>query len=98
MRIRTFEECVKAYGAYWDPDNDKKRSETLKTFPFSIVVEGAYLEYDTAESWLVKNEGPQGDKWTYVWYMKTDYDYGYWEFCFKSETDVARFREAVLTF
>jgi len=42
--------------------------------------------------------GLQNGQWANQWFYKTDYDYGFMEFYFRSPADPARFVEAVPSF
>jgi hypothetical protein len=104
MKVNTFEKCVKSYNENfknqggWDAEDNLKRIETLRIFPYSIIVEGNYLEHDMATQWNNTNFGLREEKWTDLWYGKIDYDYGFWEFFFKEKKHVEMFEKAVDTF
>ena len=101
MKTATLEECNSAYD--WTDGRGPKfereaRREALENFPFSIIVEGNYDEFDVAENWLKSMFGAEGEQWLKIWYSKTDYDYGFWELFFKSEKEREVFRSEVTSF
>ena len=100
MKINTFEECLNEYNSFngWEPENDTDRSEKAKEFPYSVIVEGAYLENDMAQKWCLDNIGKKDENWADLWYGKIGYDYGFWELFFKNQKDADFFKNTVPTF
>lgn len=98
MKLNSYLECVKSYGNDWDKEDDIKRQKILKSFPYSYIIEGAYPEYETASKWCLKEFEAKEAKWTDLWYGKTGYDYGFWEFFFKDKQDAESFKKAITGF
>lgn len=98
MKINSYSECKKNYGNEWDKEDGIKRQKIIKSFPYPFIAEGVYLEYETASKWCLKKFGAKEAKWTDLWYGKTGYDYGFWEFFFKNEQDAESFKKAVNDF
>lgn len=93
MKLSTFEELLEEYRSFEDDpgldDIRSVRSEMIAVLPHSLIVEGSFLEWDNLERWLDRQFGPEnGSVWKSVFYGKTGYDYGYWEFFFSSTIDL----------
>jgi hypothetical protein len=97
MKINTIEYVTKHYTEHhdWDAQDENERKIALEKFPFSLVVEGNYPEADMAIEYCVKNFGDENGTWMKLWYGKTDYDYGFYEFCFKEEQQLISFKSSV---
>lgn len=92
MKLSTFEELLEEYSSFEDDsgleDIRSIRNEMIAVLPHSLIVEGSFLEWDNLERWLDRQFGPEVDSvWNSIFYGKTGYDYGYWEFFFSSTLD-----------
>lgn len=148
MKLATFEKFVEENGK--GPWDENRRAETLKKFPYTVIVEGCYPTNDFACRWTWQQFGPMDCKecgdhcseyptcplvlaieeykikksytdkdgkvheydfhtcdpgkhshegtWAIVWLGKTDYDYGFSEYCFKNEAARDNFVAAVPSF
>ena len=91
MRIVTLEALVDAYEGDedWETEYQIEREELIVRYPYSVVVEGAFLEYNSLKHWTDEQFGPENSPvWTSLWYGKTDYDYGYREYFFSRQADL----------
>jgi hypothetical protein len=109
MKTATLTECKDAYKNLLVSDRGPEvietaaeRENTLKSFPHSVIVESSFLEHDEAIRWGeikfgVLSEDTSG-KWKELWYAKTGYDYGFWEFFFKDNDDCLAFEKEMPNF
>jgi hypothetical protein len=101
MKFNTFENCVKEYSSFdgWKEELGPQREKYGSMFSRSVIIEGAFPEYDMAEKWLTENVGPKsGTTWRDIWFGKTGYDYGFWEFFFKEKDFYSKFLKEVPKF
>jgi hypothetical protein len=56
MLIRSLEEMLKIYGIETlDTGDQEDRIGMLSKYPYSVIFEGDFLEYDNLESWIREN-------------------------------------------
>lgn len=72
---------------------EESRQTMLEKFPYSVLVEGLYVETDGLEKWIELNLGP--DMIKTIFYIKSGYDYGFSEYFFASQSDAERVRNSV---
>ena len=58
----------------------------MKTKPFSVIFEGTHLELDSLDEWIKTNL--IGSNFDFLYYSKTDYDYGFAEYFGASEANI----------
>jgi hypothetical protein len=92
MRINTFQNMLTEYGTDIDPDDLSVRQEKLGKLKYSAIIEGNFLEYDNLEKWIEENNFTKIES---IFYSKTGYDYGFWEYFFESESDCERFKNKI---
>lgn len=97
MKISTFENCIATYNEFngWEPEFDRERNQILRVSPFSVIVEGDYLEYEMVVDWCSKMIGLQNIDWKNLCYQKIDYDYCFWEFFFAQEDQARQLQKFV---
>src|SRR5690606_34087531 len=80
---------------YYDLSEDclPKRSEILKTNPFSVILEATHYEYDSLDEWIKINLPDSNIEFPY--YSKTDYDYGYAEYFDKIERNIIELKKVI---
>lgn len=86
MRIFTFNEMEIVYKTHslgLDDDNLESRLELIKKFPFSVVIEGDFVEFDNLDKWVKMHF--YSNMFTSIYYGKTDYNFGYAEYFFKKK-------------
>jgi len=88
MKIQTLEILLEEY----KDDNLEKiccdREIFFAILPYSLIVEGCFLEWDNLELWLTKNfEKENNTKWRGLFHGKSGYDYGFFEFFFANLKD-----------
>lgn len=89
MKLQSFEQMLLEYGiAELDAGNKRDRNAMLTVNPYSVILEGGYLELDSLNRWIENNLGPECIKW--LLYGKTGYDYGFAEYFFNDEFDAAK--------
>jgi len=81
MLLKSFGEMLAGYGITALEESDQRdRSAMLVRFPYSVLFEGDYFEYDSIQNWYRQNIsiGPI----PFLFYGKLAYDYGFFEFFF----------------
>lgn len=99
MRIFTFNEMEKVYKTHslgLDDDNLESRLELIKKFPFSVVIEGDFIEFDNLDKWVKMHF--YSNMFTSIYYGKTDYNFGYAEYFFKKNEAVEKVKNAIPNF
>lgn len=95
MRIQTFQELQAEYGKCsrgLDQDDLDQRDVFLATFPFSIIVEGGYLEIENLEKWIGQNLPVSFES---LYFGKTGYDFGFIEYFFPEEESSRKLEQIV---
>ncbi|QDT94825.1 hypothetical protein [Gimesia aquarii] len=113
-KLSTFDAYLETGGdtAAEQLDQQTKRQQTLDRFPYPLMLELAFPEFDFANRWCWQHFGPSHGEcfqkhseyrmcatdlphchigsWTYNWFVKTDYDFGFneWYFSNASERDL----------
>jgi len=81
MLLRPFEEMLVTYGITALEESDQRdRSDMLVRFPYTVLFEGHYFEYDSIQNWYRQNISLEPIP--FLFYGKLDYDYGFFEFFF----------------
>ncbi len=99
MRIFTFNEMEIVYKTHslgLDDDNLESRLELIKKFPFSVVIEGDFVEFDNLDKWVKMHF--YSNMFTSIYYGKTDYNFGYAEYFFKKNEAVEKVKNAIPNF
>jgi hypothetical protein len=94
-------ECNEAYADFypaWQEDNN--REDALQRFSHSVIFQGDILEHDEAKKWCTAEFGPENSdsksgNWTWLFYSKTGYDYGFFEYFFSEENEKKKFEDIV---
>lgn len=95
MRVLSFielkEEYDQAHGL--DLEDVNERNLLLIQFPNSVIVECDWLEFENLEKWTKENidELPLNE----IGYGKTGYDFGCFEYFFKSKINAEKFAAAI---
>lgn len=79
-----------------DDDNLESRLELIKKFPFSVVIEGDFVEFDNLDKWVKMHF--YSNMFTSIYYGKTDYNFGYAEYFFKKNEAVEKVKNAIPNF
>jgi hypothetical protein len=94
MRIHSFQQMLSEYGTtqaeFYDGDN---REEMLTTHPYSVILEGGFMELDSLDKWIEINIGPE--QINLLFYGKTGYDFGFAEYFFAEEMHAKKVTEIV---
>lgn len=95
MKVQSFEYMQTVYGGNRDlePDDLEERNKLLINYKYSVIVEGAHMEFDNLNTWIKQNISTDPIK--EIYYGKTDYDYGFAEFFIDEKTDEEKLRFAV---
>lgn len=93
MKIATYKELIQAYKGYYDLSESclPKRSEILKTNPYSVILEATHYEFDSLDEWIKINLPDSNIEFLY--YSKTDYDYA--EYFGKIEKNVIELKKVI---
>lgn len=84
MKLQTFQQMLSAYGiSELETDEGNEREEMLVMYPYSVLLEGGFMEFDSLEKWIKTNIGSELIKW--IVYGKTGYDYAFAEYFFVDE-------------
>lgn len=95
MRNVSFNEMLLEYGINDLDNHDKEsRDELLLKYPFSLIVELDYMELDNLGIWIKKNLDEDNDL-KFLFYGKTDYDFGLAEYFFKEEKSIIKIKKAI---
>ena len=88
MRTQTYEQMLPEYDFQdgLDPDDAEEREKLLLQYPYSVIVEGAFMEIDSLQRWIDEHLPTPPPS---MFYSKTGYDFGFWEF-FSADPDIAR--------
>jgi hypothetical protein len=103
MKINSYEECVKAYGNSDAALLGIAKESPYPDFPYTLLVEGYFLEFDELQKWLVNNFGEPysennkivGAVWRGQAYPKIDYEYAFVQYYFKEKKDYELFEKTV---
>ncbi len=81
MLLRPFEEMLTAYGIdELEKSDQTDRLNILIQFPYPVLFEGLYCEYDGIQNWYSQNI--RTSPIPFLFYGKLDYDYGFFELFF----------------
>lgn len=81
MRVQTYQQMLSEYGHEGlDPDDQVSRELLLQKFPYAVIVQGGFMEYDTLQAWMKLHVGESPIQW--LFYGKIAYDYGFAEYFF----------------
>ena len=95
MKLISYTELLKEYEGYYDLNEQElpKRVSLLKIKPFSVILEGEHNEFDSLDSWIESNI--MDEDFEFIYYGKTDYDYGCAEYFGKNESNIKRLKEVI---
>jgi hypothetical protein len=94
MKLQSFQQMLLEYEiTQLEVDDENSRVEMLLKYPYSVILEGGYLELDNLNKWIEINIGSDSIKW--LVYGKTGYDYGFAEYFFANEIDAKRVTEVI---
>ncbi|BAV07147.1 hypothetical protein SAMN05421788_102226 [Filimonas lacunae] len=81
MRHWLFEDMLAEYAAYiFDADDKQEREKLLLHYPYTVVVEGSFLEFANLDKWIKTQDNIKPAECLY--YGKTGYDFGFIEYFF----------------
>jgi len=84
MKVQSFQQMLAEYGITELESDDKgSREEMLVKYPYSVILEGGYMELDNLNKWIEINLRQDSINW--LFYGKISYDYGFAEYFFNSE-------------
>lgn len=63
--------------------DNTSRDELLSVYPYTVILEGGFMEFDSLNKWIEINLGSDSIQW--LVYGKTGYDYGFAEYFFRNE-------------
>ncbi len=94
MRVQTFEQMMSEYGiTELDADHEISRDNALMVCPYTVIVEGDFMEFDNLNIWIGTYLGT--DKLYSLFYYKTGYNFGFTEYFFTDGTDAIKVAEVV---
>lgn len=76
-----------------DADDEHSRENAMMGCPYTVIVEGEFMEFDNLNVWISTYLG--SDKLYSLFYSKTGYDFGFTEYFFTDETDAIKVAEIV---
>ncbi len=102
MRILTLSEYFNDYTSNLEKQDwvTADRSTLSAQFPFSVLIEGDFVECEKASEWCESNihkltTNLEQNKWGETFYGKESYDYGVWEFFFEEERKCLEFKKLI---
>lgn len=94
MLLRSFDEMLTAYGIdELEKSDQADRLNMLIQFPYPVLFEGSYCEYDGIQNWYSQNI--QTYSIPFLFYGKLDYDYGFFELFFDDAAIAQRIAELI---
>lgn len=85
MRVHTYQQMLAEYEiTELEPDDKYSREEMLVQFPYSVILEGGFMELDNLDKWIVLHIG--SDLIKSLLYGKTGYNYCFAEYFFAEES------------
>lgn len=96
MQTSSFERMLKEYAIpALEPEDEAGRAVMLSKFSHSVIFEAEFTEYDNLEKWIRENISP--GHVNYLFYGKTDYDYGFYEVFLDDAEQVTRLADIIPT-
>jgi hypothetical protein len=94
MKLQSWQELLLQYGiTELEPDDAISRNALLLKRPWSVILEGDFMELDSLNKWIEISLAPSSAEW--LFYGKTSYNYGFAEYFFSNEPDAQAVRNAV---
>lgn len=95
MKLISYKEILEEYKGYYDLNQEElpKRTNHLNLKPFSVILEGEHNEFDSLDAWIKSNI--KDEDFEFIYYGKTDYDYGCAEYFGKIESNINRLKEVI---
>jgi hypothetical protein len=84
MRVHSYQAMLAVYETHsLEDDEELFRNSKLEEYPYSVIVEGGYMELESLEKWMNVFLGSVSVEWTA--YSKIGYDFCFAEYFFKDE-------------
>ena len=96
MKLLTYAELLEEYKdcyGYLEEHELPQRTSFLKLKPFSVILEGEHNEFDSLNAWIKSNI--KDEDFEFIYYGKTDYDYGCAEYFGEDESNINRLKEVI---
>ena len=95
MKLLSYTELLKKYDGYYDLSKNElpKREDVINQKPYSVILEGEHNEFDSLDAWIKSNIDKE--RLEFIYYGKTDYDYGCAEYFSLNESDISKLKKAI---
>lgn len=94
MRVQAYRQMLAEYGIEeLNSDDKSEREEMLGTYPYSVILEGEFMELDNLNKWIEVHIGPETIK--YLFYGKVGYNYVFAEYFFADKPHAEGLAEVI---
>lgn len=95
MKLINYTQLLKEYNGFYDLSKNElpQRENVLNQKPFSVILEGEHNEFDSLDAWIRSNIHDK--ELEFIYYGKTDYDYGCAEYFSSKESDINKLKKVI---